>query len=258
MKAIGGYFGFELNKNIEYHHSAIALNTARNAFEYLLIVNKYNKVYIPFYTCEVLLEPLVKLKIDYEFYSINQDFEPIFDFDLMQKNEGFLYTNYFGLKDLFIRKLVKKINNLIIDNAQSFFSIPIKNCDTFYSSRKFFGVPDGSYLYSKNKLEQELEQDFSNQRCQHLLKRIDQSAEDGYLSFLENDSLLKNQPIKKMSQLTKSILCNIDYENCKIIRKQNFENLDNNLRTSNVLKFNLSTIENPMVYPYLMNHNFTE
>ena len=59
---IGGYFQLELNKDREYHDKAIALNTGRNALEYILRAKIFKKIYLPFYTCDVLLEPLKKLK----------------------------------------------------------------------------------------------------------------------------------------------------------------------------------------------------
>ena len=71
MEAIGGYFELELHKGEEYHKDAISLNTARNCFEYILLARNYKKVYIPYYTCEVMLQPLEKHHISYEYYSIN-------------------------------------------------------------------------------------------------------------------------------------------------------------------------------------------
>ena len=95
--AIGGYFELELRKGEHYHKNALRLNTARNCFEYVLCVRKYTKVYIPYYTCEVMLEPLKKCNVAYEFYHINHQLEPDQDFNL-QPTEAFLYTNYYGLK----------------------------------------------------------------------------------------------------------------------------------------------------------------
>lgn len=43
-KAIGGYFELELRKGEHYHKNALRLNTARNCFEYVLLVRKYTKV----------------------------------------------------------------------------------------------------------------------------------------------------------------------------------------------------------------------
>ena len=119
--AIGGYFSLELNKQKEYHSNAIPLNTGRNALEYILRVRKYSKVYIPYFTCEVLLEPFKRLNIKYEFYHVNTHLAPIFDYNSLAENEGFLCTNYFGLKDKFITEISTRVSNLIVDNAQSFF-----------------------------------------------------------------------------------------------------------------------------------------
>jgi hypothetical protein len=116
MKEIGGYFELELRKGFGFHGDAIALNTGRNALEVIIVTKSYTKVYIPYYTCDVILEPFKKHKIEFEFYHINTEFEPQFDFSKIKEKEGFLYTNYFGLKDQFIADLVQICKNLIIHN----------------------------------------------------------------------------------------------------------------------------------------------
>lgn len=250
IEAIGGYFELELSPSGEYYPNAIALNTARNAFEYILIVRQYKKIFIPYYTCDVILEPLKKLNIDYEFYHINQNLEPVFNYNKITSETGFLYTNYFGLKDKFISKLTIKVSNLIIDNAQSFFSEPINYIDTFYSPRKFFGVSDGAYLFCNKRLKNELEQDESYNRMSHLLIRSDKNAEAGYAEFCNNDNSLTNQSIKKMSNLTHKILGSIDYESLKLKRIQNFNHLHKFLKDRNLLKIEESTTQVPLVYPF--------
>lgn len=249
MKTIGGYFELELNKKEEYHKNAIRLNTGRNAFEYILLVNSYSKIYLPFFTCDVLLEPLNKHKIAYEFYNIDEQFEPLFDYDRIKFNEGFLYTNYFGLKDSFVIEIAKFCKNLIIDSAQAFFSKSIAEIDTFYTARKFFGVPDGAYLYSNKKIKIALEEDNSYDRCSHLLKRLDNKVQIGYEDFNINEADFKNQDIKKMSILTQSLLTAVDYKFCAERRRRNFAFLHEKLKNSNKLKIDFTT-EIPMVYPY--------
>jgi len=253
MKAIGGYFELELHKKKEYHQNAIRLNTGRNAFEYILLANNYTKVYLPFFTCDVLLEPLIRNKIEYEFYHINELLEPLFDFEFIRESEAFLYTNYFGLKDAFIKNFSSHCRNLIIDNSQSFFSKRISSIDTFYSPRKFFGLPDGAYLYSNKKLDQSFENDQSYDRFAHLLKRIDCSAEEGYNDFVCNDKNLQNQNIKQMSALTKSLLRSINYEYCEEQRKSNFIFLHGKLKNTNKLIIDNFAVGIPMVYPYWTN-----
>ncbi|MFN5704969.1 MAG: hypothetical protein ACK45U_03865, partial [bacterium] len=82
MNEIGGYFELELNRKSEYHPEAIKLNTGRNALEYILRVRNYKKVYLPLYTCDAVLQPLKKLKIEFEFYNIDLQLNPVFDFSL--------------------------------------------------------------------------------------------------------------------------------------------------------------------------------
>ena len=251
MNAIGGYFELELRKGEPYHKSAIRLNTARNCFEYVLRSRSYDKVYVPYYTCEVMLEPIHKLNIAYEFYHINEKLEPIVLPEL-NANEAFLYTNYFGLKQECVKRLVSEYGKqLIVDNAQAFYAEPLEGIDTFYSARKFFGVPDGAYLYTDKPLQHEFEQDCSLERMSHLLKRIDLGAEAGYQDFHNNDDALRHQGIKKMSKLTEAILAGIDYEAAKKKRRNNYLLLEETLGTTNQIHLYLTEECVPMVYPYM-------
>lgn len=251
--AIGGYHELELRKGEHYHKNALRLNTARNSFEYVLRVRKYTKVYIPYYTCEVMLEPLKKCNVDYEFYHINQQLEPDQDFTL-QPTEAFLYTNYYGLKQRCVERLAQQYGKqLIVDNAQAFFTEPLEGIDTFYSARKFFGVADGAYLYIDTFLDEELEQDQSYQRMSHLLIRADVGAEAGYGEFRKNDDSLIDNPIRLMSNLTEKILCSIDYESAKQLRRRNYMQLDKQLSAKNGIHLTMDEDAVPMVYPYLTN-----
>lgn len=250
MTAIGGYFELELRKGEHYHKDALRLNTARNCFEYILRARGYKKVYIPYYTCEVMLEPLQKCNVSYEFYHIDEHLEPETSYNLLP-DEAFLYTNYYGLKQSCVERLALQYGSqLIVDNAQAFYANPLEGIDTFYSPRKFFGVPDGAYLYTTKLLNQELEQDQSYQRMSHLLMRADIGAEAGYEAFRNNDDSLMNNPIRKMSNITEKILCSIDYEGIKQQRRANYQMLDDALGAHNLLHFLLDTDDVPMVYPF--------
>lgn len=251
MEPVGGYFELELRKGEHYHKDAIRLNTARNCFEYVLRSRQYTQVYVPYYTCEVLLEPIKKLGVNYKFYSINEQFEPI-SFPSLDADTAFLYTNYYGMKQKCVERLSEKYGSqLIVDNAQAFYSEPMQRIDTFYSARKFFGVSDGAYLYTGKRLGQNLYQDVSYKRMSHLLKRIDLGAELGYLDFRNDDDMLCNQDIKQMSKLTDNVLSGIDYEAAKRKRRENYTLLDEFLRASNQISLELDERAVPMVYPYL-------
>ncbi len=252
---IGGYFELELPQCTKYHSQAIKLNSGRHCLEYILRLRSHSKIWVPYYTCEVVLQPIKKLGLDYDFYHVDEMLEPIFDYDSLADNEAFLYTNYFGIKDHYIRSLPAK-SNIIIDNSMAFFAKPIPGFDTFYSARKFFGVPDGAYLYTYegSKLDMDFPRSTSYQRCAHLLKRIDLGAEQGYADFKANDAALSDQEIKTMSRLTERILSSIDYEHVEARRLENYRLYQHHLGSYNMLPDNLlNTVERgPLVYPFLI------
>lgn len=251
MEPIGGYFSLELPLYEEYHKDAIKFNTGRNCLEYILRVRKYKKVYIPYYTCEVVLEPFQKLGIDYEYYHINLDLEISEDLQL-KNDEALLYTNYFGLKQHAVTKLAAKYGKqLIVDNTQAFYAKPVNGIDTFYTCRKFFGVPDGAYLYIDKDLEEELEQDVSWDRMTFLNKRIDLGAEAGYRDFKELSHSLSNKPIKRMSKLTQRMMQGIDYKTVAEKRRANYKILHEALSEKNNLSLQMKDDAVPMVYPFL-------
>lgn len=251
MDAIGGYFSLELPRHEEYHKEAIRLNTGRNCLEYILRCRQYKKVYLPYYTCEVILEPFKKTGTEYAFYHIDQNFELAEEISLKQ-GESLLYTNYFGLKQRYVEKLASRYGQqLIIDNTQAFFAMPIGGIDTFYTCRKFFGVADGAYLYIDKLLDEEFGQDKSFKRMAHLLKRIDLSAEEGFADFRNADNSLDSQPIKHMSNLTERLMQSIDYDAVARQRRNNYMQQNSSLGTTNQLDLPMDWDAVPMVYPYL-------
>lgn len=252
MKEIGGYFSLEIGNRKEYYPDLIKLNTGRNCLEYILKVRKYNKIYIPYYTCEAILEPLRKLNVFHEFYHVNKKLEPIFEKKLKQ-NEAILINNYFGIKEKAINEICRNYYNVIVDNSQAFFAKPVHNIDTFYSIRKFFGVADGAYLSINKKLNQNLKTDISYKRMSHLLIRLDKSASFAYESYKQNDDKLIDIPTKKMSKLTQAILRSIDYEEVKKIREKNFKKLHSTFQEFNELEIDTYNLQGPMVYPFVIN-----
>jgi hypothetical protein len=251
MEAIGGYFSLELPLREEYHKGAIRLNTGRNCLEYILRARGYKRVYVPYYTCEAVMEPINKLGITYEFYHIDIHFE-IRDRFTLKADEALLYTNYFGLKQRYVEQLADKTGTrLIVDNTQAFYAKPIQGIDTFYTCRKFFGVADGAYLYTDKVLEEDFVQDESYDRMAHLLKRIDLSAEQGFSDFRKVDDGLDNQPIRKMSKLTQRIMQSVDYEATAKKRRENYLMFHEVLGKDNNLVLPLDENTVPMVFPFL-------
>jgi hypothetical protein len=234
MKEIGGYFELQLRKGEHYHKGAVQLNTARNCLEYILRAKKYRKIYIPYLDSEVIWEPMKKLGIEYEFYSVDFRLDPFFNKEL-EKDEVFFYSDTYGIKCCTVEKLVKRFGKqLIVDNTHAFYSKPYEGIDTIYSPRKFFGLPGGAYLYTDTLLNGEFEQDMSIPHMVHLMKRIEYgSASAAYQDYLDYCAGIVGQPIKKMSNLAAALLANIDYENLKERQIRNFRYLHSALGKDN-------------------------
>jgi len=255
MKEIGGYFSFDfVQQKASYPHSdGIHLNTGRNALEYILLSLNVRKLWIPYFTCDVVLEPIRRLNIEVLCYHINEYFE-IADEICSDESSYILVNNYFGIKDAYIEFLIGKYgSHLIIDNSQAFYTFHHQGTNTFYSPRKFVGLPDGGIAYTANQgFYMSLSQDISYDRCSHLLKRIDVGAESAYEDFKINSRKLIGQDLKEMSKVTRLLLNSIDFENVKNIRLTNFCYLHQFLGETNLLTIpSLEAAACPMVYPYL-------
>lgn len=247
-KEIGGYLPLETTWGHELYEDAIKLNCARNGLRYVIRAYQIKEIHIPFYTCPTVWQAARSENCKIKFYHIDKNLMLTENFD---KTSFVLYTNYYGVCGKNIEILSAKYPNLIVDNAHAFY-YPKVGLASFNSPRKFIGVPDGCYLFCDKKLEENLEQDVSYQRCAHLLKRLELSANDCYSDFIFDDNSLNNQPIKLMSKLTTTILSSVDYEGVKQRRLENFKTLHDALKATNELNIDLAEFDVPMEYPYFV------
>jgi len=255
MKPIGGYFEIaDREQGVFIHKDGILLNTGRNALEWILrSLGKVKRVYIPSYTCDVVLEPLVRLGIPWTYYKIDKCLEVAENLSL-NSNEYIIVNNYFGIKDAYIQNIAKKYGNqLIVDCAQALFAKPITGIKTCYSARKFVGVSDGGVAYGCNADTTFLTEDDSSTHSQHLFIRKQRGAEAGFADYQKDEELLDNQETKKMSFFTADILEHIDYQNVVKKRRANYSFLSYELGPRNLLCLpSIDTFVAPMCYPFMV------
>lgn len=255
--AIGGYFELADFEGGSFPLSnGVLLNTGRNSLEYILrSIGKINRIYIPYYTCKAVLEPISKLGLAWTYYHINYSFE--IDGDLSPaEGEYIIANNYFGIKDAYIEQLAKRYGqHLIVDCAQALLARPIPGIKAFYSTRKYVGVADGGIAFLGNDCINPVpitETDCAEKHDSHLYLRKQFGAEAGYQEFITNELKLSNQPIRWMSDTTKAILEHIDYDPIRIRRNNNFSFLHKSLNIYNHLTLSDRTLFScPMVYPLL-------
>lgn len=258
MKEYGGYFELEkLPGNEYYPNSFLRFNYCRTAWQYLLKARKILKVYLPYYICDSLIKATVRSNVQIEFCHIDKSFFPIIKHTPKDK-EILLFVNYFGFftKEQ-LQNIVKKYKNVVIDNTHAFFSHPIEKIDTLYSCRKFFGVPDGGYLFAEGIERPFLPKDNSVSKMNFLVGRLEDGAEKHYLEYRYAEENAETTEIKEMSNTTKNILRGIDYEQIKRIRKQNYLYLDQQLRPYNELSY-MPIPEVPYVYPFYFEGNASQ
>ena len=249
MKEIGGYIELDTYRLPMLHEGAIALNCGRNCLAYLIKAKNIKKIKVPYFMCDSVFEVCKKYGAEISFYHINENFLPE-DIELAD-GEWLYLINYYGQLDVrYIEKLKYGFGRIIIDNAQSYFEMPLSGVDTLYTCRKFFGVADGAFLYTDKLLEEDLQRDESFERMHFLLGRFERTASEFYSENVANNRLFSSEPVKKMSKLTNNLLHAIDYEFVKNRRTCNFRLCHEKLGKINQLK--LREIEGAFAYPLLV------
>jgi hypothetical protein len=251
MKPIGGFFELEDEgkEGEEFHTGTLILSTGRASFNLILSRLKPKKIFLPFYTCDALTEPVLWNKIPYEFFAIGKDLEPREEIS-PGKNEYIVLVNYFGIKSQSIKKLSDRYKNrAIIDNTQAFFQKKYSDGFSFNSARKFFGVPDGSYLYSPIDLKVRLKEN-KNISISHMVHRREGKLDIAYKEFTEYERSLTPQ-ILGCSAYSKNILSKINYIRVIQRRRSNFQFIQSHLEERNSLKISLGPDDVPYCYPFL-------
>ncbi len=253
MEPIGGYFDIEVPRpGAHLYPDAHRFQSGRAAFGALLEAGRPRRVWLPWYICTSMIDTVRDSGAELLRYALTESFEV--DPSLEVGREDWLvYVNYFGLQDERVAALLQRFppGQIVIDNAQSFYSAPTGSLATLYSPRKFFGVPDGGYLVTRLSIASYPRDEHSIDRMAHLLIRAERGAEAGYAAYQNSEQTLERQPPRAMSQLTSALLAGIDYESVRQIRRSNFEQLHAALGASNLLQPRLGSQAVPLCYPYL-------
>ncbi len=243
---IGGYIELDSYRLPMLHENAIKLNCGRNALWYLIKARGIRKIWMPKFMCDSCDKVLQKQQVKTTHYSIGLDFKPK---NISPAEDEWLYVvNFYGqLSNEYLQSMKAEYPNLIVDNVQAFFQMPIAETNTIYTCRKFFGVADGAILYTNAILDEDLPRDESFERMHFLLGRYERMASEFYSEYAANDAFFANEPIKRMSKLTENLLHGIDYAYVKGTRTQNFAYLHERLKEIN--KLTLTIPDGAFMYP---------
>lgn len=225
---IGSFIELQFPKGKELYKgekNIARLNSGRAAIWHAFRVLGCEAIWIPYYQCDTVREFLKRKGATVKYYHTDSNFNPV---DLEPgKKDAVLLVNYYGIMShQRMADLAGKYKNVIIDNSQALFNESISGCMNVYSTRKFVGVPDGSYVIGEGaeKYVDEYEQCYSSDTSLFLLQRIEYGCEGKtYQTRSINEHRIDSEDIMKMSKLTRTILDGTDYEFIKNKRRENFE-----------------------------------
>lgn len=251
MKEIGGYIEFEEYHLPMLHQDAIGLNCGRNCLAYLIRAKGIKKIALPYFLCHTVKDVCFSYHVQVKFYHVDNYFLPL---NLsIDKDEWLYLVNYYGqISTDKIKSISQIYKNLIVDYTQAYFAKPLEGIDSIYSCRKFFGVADGAFLYTDKILNESIDYDESYKRMFFILGRYERTAQEFYEYSVNNNEMFSEEPIKRMSKLTRNLLHGIDYERVKHKRTQNYEYLSKRLKGINQLE--LHEVGGAFSYPCMVNN----
>jgi hypothetical protein len=207
-------------------------------------------VLLPFYVCDAVLQPLLATGTPFEFYAIARSFCPASERD-PAPGELMLIVNYFGvLASVVDTRARGHQDRMVVDDTQAFFRRGRRDAWSFNSARKFFGVPDGGFLYGPAQDVDDLPpSDVAD--CDHLLARLadDDRAWD---QFKRHEDRIGIEP-RAMSAISTRLLGGVDMGRARRSRQSNFETLHRTLGPLNTIELSLDAVspDGPMCYPFL-------
>jgi hypothetical protein len=207
-------------------------------------------VLVPFYVCDAVLQPLVSSGTIHAFHSIDDAFRP--ETPEPAAGELLLVVNYFGVMTSFIDTIVARHpGRVVVDDTQAFFRVGRSDVWSFNSARKFFGVPDGGFLYGPMAGGDGLPpSDIAD--CDHLLARLEGDDSRAWDQFKRHEARVGIEP-RAISRISARLLGAVDMSRVRAVRRANFETLHRRLRGLNTIGIALDDLvaDVPMCYPFL-------
>jgi hypothetical protein len=252
MSAVGGFFELETSRGGElWHRGSVALTSGRACLRAILELTRPARVFVPFYICDAALEPLRLLGIPFEFYGLTSSLEPAPD--AWPTNAGVLYVNYFDMETRGADRLTAALGSrAIVDDTQAFFRRGRGTGWSFNSARKFFGVPDGAYVYGPRAGEVRPAGPNDEAPAAHLSSRLMGDQELAYQQYVAAEACV-SADVRLPSRAAARVLENIPYEEVRTARRRNFAQLHERLAGVNALAIDLTLDADaaPFCYPFL-------
>jgi hypothetical protein len=256
MSAIGGFLPLEVAPNRfescgePYHAGAAALSSGRGCWHLILRTCRPARVLLPFYICDAVVRPLTATGTPFEFYPIDRAFQPMLNRAPLE-GELLLVVNYFGVQTAVVTAAAERhADRVVVDDTQAFFHRGRSDAWSFNSARKFFGVPDGAFLYGPANADQLPPSDIAD--CDHLRMRLAGRDGEAWEQFKQHEARIGIEP-RAMSPITSGLLAAVDMTEARRRRDENFAALHVRLGALNTIALALDDVAGggPMSYPFL-------
>lgn len=252
-REIGGYLGLEDFGGAPYHGGAAALDSARSCLAYLVELRGMRSVALPDLMCSAVPQACDRAGCARRAYRVGEDFLPAYDFELAD-GEWLYLADYYGTltAGAVAAALDFAGGRVVVDEVQGFFREPWAGADTIYTCRKFFGVPDGAYLATRDgaRLSRELPACRSSARMAHVLGRAEDGGSAHYAEYSAAEEGIGGDGPEAMSEVTRRLMSGVDYARVKAARERNFAALAGLLGPRNLL--DPGSPEGPYMYPFLV------
>ncbi len=254
MTGIGGFLPLEAGAGPRAgvpHDGAAALTTGRACWHVILRTAKPRRVLLPFYICDAMLAPLAATGTPFEFYAIDDALRAAKTLRA-GPDDLLVVVNYFGvmLAAVEARAAAADGARVLIDDTQAFFRRGRPDTWSFNSARKFFGVPDGAFLYGPAQGVEHLPPSDMDD-CEHLVARLE-NDDRGWELFKAREARIGIEP-RAMSPVAARLLASTDMDCVRRRRELNFTALHHRLGDRNALELPLADAaqDGPMCYPFL-------
>jgi len=254
MNPIGGFLPLESPQSApreRCHAGAAPLSSGRGCLHQILRTARPRHVRLPFYICDALVAPLAATGTPHEFYAIDDRFRPAAPLE-PEDDELAVVVNYFGVMDAFAADESERLGARgAIDDTQAFFRVGSSDRWSFNSARKFFGVPDGAFLYGRFGEDVGDLPPSGSGSCEHLIARLDGRA-DAWELFKRHEARIDVEP-RRISPAADRLLAAVDLECARRRREANFRFLHGSLAAINTIDAPLdeAAADGPMCYPLL-------
>jgi len=253
MTAIGGFLPLEIAAagGEGCHAGAVALASGRACWHVVLRTCRPSRVLLPFYICDAVLQPLTATRTPIEFYPLTEAFLPAGERQ-PAAGELMLIVNYFGVLSPVVEARSRAdAGRVVVDDTQAFFRRGRPDAWSFNSARKFFGVPDGGFLYGPATDVDGLPP-VDGTDCAHLLARLAGDDDHALEQFRRHEARIGIEP-RAMSVVATRLLGATDIEWARRRRQANFDSLHRLLGPLNTIGLSLgdAAADAPMCYPFL-------